>query len=64
MYGVDGGDDAWEGDPVAWAAAAAADADWARESEGAGAVYDQDDIKTRFAHASRAMSTARKSSRC
>ena len=43
VYGVDGDDDAWEGDLVAWAAAAAADAEWAKESEGVGAVYDQDE---------------------
>ena len=43
VYGVDFGDDAWEGDLVAWAAAAAADAEWAKESEGVGAVYDQDE---------------------
>ena len=36
-------DDAWEGDPVVWAAFAAADAEWAKESEGVGAVYDQDE---------------------
>ena len=48
MYDVDGGDDAWEGDPVAWAAAAAADAEWARDVEGVGAVYDQDEQYDEF----------------
>ena len=39
VYGVDGGDDAWEGEPVAWA-----DAQWAAETEEhAGAVYEQDE---------------------
>ena len=36
VYGVDGGDDAWEGDPVAWAAAAAADSEWTRRVRGRG----------------------------
>ena len=48
VYGVDGGDDAWEGDPVAWAAAAAADAEWASDSEGVGAVCDQDEQYDEF----------------
>ena len=50
MYGVDGGaEDAWdEGDPVMWAASAAADAAWAKDSEGVGAVYDQDEAHEEF----------------
>ena len=48
VYGIDGEDDAWEGDPVAWAAAATADAEWARESEGVGTVYDQDECYDEF----------------
>ena len=43
VYGVDSEDDAWKGDPVAWAAAAAADVECAKESEDVGAVYDQDE---------------------
>ena len=42
VYGIDSEEDAWEGDPVAWAASAAADAEWAKDAEGVGAVYDQD----------------------
>ena len=33
VYGVDYEDDAWEGDPVAWAAAAASDAEWAKDGK-------------------------------
>ena len=48
MYGIDFGEDAWEGDPVSWAASAAADAKWAKDSEGVGAVYDQDEQYDEF----------------
>ena len=48
VYGVDFEDDAWEGDPAAWAAAAASGVEWAKEAEGVGAVYDQDEQYDEF----------------
>ena len=49
VYGIDHFEDnAWEGELVVWAASAAADAEWAKESAGVGAVYDQDEQYDEF----------------